>query len=277
MNEPEKIWYAPAKLNLMLRITGRKENGYHNLQTVFQFLDYCDELTFHTHSDGHLKRTSANSDIKESDDIIIKAAQALKDYSQNQTLGASIKIKKIIPIGGGLGGGSSNAATTLVALNQLWQLHLSKAKLLEIGLLLGADVPVFVFGKSAWAEGVGEKLTAITPKTPWYLVIKPNCHVSTARIFSDPQLTRDSVPIKIDAFLAGDAINDCTASVIQQFPEVDEALKWLNQFSPAKLTGTGACVFAAFDYEGQARQIKLKAPEKWQTFVAKGRNQSILY
>ncbi|MEY3219549.1 MAG: hypothetical protein RIT27_906 [Pseudomonadota bacterium] len=266
----EKIltkWLAPAKLNLFLHIIGQREDGYHLLQTVFQFIDLCDVLEFEIRNDHQIV---LESPFKEHD-LIYRAAFALQQrFGVSQ--GVSIQIEKHIPIGGGLGGGSSDAATTLLALNEIWQLHQTPTQLADIGIKLGADVPVFVHGKAAWAEGIGEQFTSIELPEPYFVVIKPDCSVATADIFRDPHLTRNTKPITMRAFFAGQGHNDCQAVACKQYPAIQTALNWLNQFGTAKLTGTGACVFAAFEEKSQAEQIHQQSP--WQSWVVKGYNLS---
>jgi 4-diphosphocytidyl-2-C-methyl-D-erythritol kinase len=268
-------WLAPAKLNLFLHITSRRSDGYHCLQTIFQFLDYCDVLHFNIRGDGQLSCQSTAIDISPEQDLVFKAARLLKQYSDT-TLGVDIKVEKKIPLGGGLGGGSSDAATTLLALNKLWQLHLSSTILLQLALKLGADVPIFIYGRAAWAEGVGEKLQPVEKylKEPWYVVIHPGCHVSTAEIFSAPDLTRNLSPIKIGDFLAGRSCNVCEVVVRKRYFVVNQALNWLNQHGVARLTGTGACLFAAFDNANAAYAVLAQLPSKWDGFVAAGKNLS---
>ncbi|BAP56606.1 4-diphosphocytidyl-2C-methyl-D-erythritol kinase [Thioploca ingrica] len=264
---------APAKLNLFLHITSRREDGYHCLQTVFQFLDYHDVLYFDVRRDGQLRYPVFAQPWPIEQDLIFRAAQLLQQYS-GTSLGADIYVDKKIPVGGGLGGGSSNAATTLLALNQLWQLHLSKEILTQIGLSLGADVPIFLYGHTAWAEGIGEKLTALELDEPWYLVIYPGCSVSTREIFTDPALTRDTLPIKISTFLAGQTTNVCEPIVRSRYPAVDQAMKWLDQYRPSRLTGTGSCLFARFEQPAEAQAVLANLPEIGYGFVAQGRNVS---
>lgn len=274
INNKPTPWLAPAKLNLFLHITSRRTDGYHNLQTIFQFIDYCDVLYFNTRPDGQLSCQSTEKGLRPEQDLVWQAARLLKTNS-GTSLGADIRVEKKIPMGAGLGGGSSDAATTLLALNQLWQLEWSNAKLAEIGLSLGADVPVFVHGQAAYAEGVGEALTPIVDlEEPWYLVIHPGCHVSTAEIFSAPDLTRDQIPVTIRAFFAGHCQNICEPVVRSRYPQVGQALDWLNQFRPARLTGTGACLFAAFDSEAAAHAVLAQLPSQWHGFVALGKNIS---
>ncbi len=270
---------SPAKLNLMLHITGQRDDGYHQLQTLFQLLDYGDTLHYQTRNDANLQLSPAIDGVAMEDNLIIRAARLLQQRSP-KAVGADIRLEKILPMGGGIGGGSSNAATTLLALNQLWELHLSIDQLAEIGLQLGADVPVFVRGHSAWAEGVGEQLQAIDIPESWYFVAKPDCEVSTAEIFSHKRLTRNTSPITIAAVFKQGGHNDCEAVVRACYPEVDAAMKWLNSLglttdtNPAKLTGTGACVFAQCPDRESAEQILHQLPSGLQGFIAKGVNIS---
>lgn len=270
---------SPAKLNLMLHITGQRDDGYHQLQTLFQLLDYGDTLHYQTRNDNELRLNPAIEDIAPEDNLIIRAARLLQQQSTS-TLGADIKLEKVLPMGGGIGGGSSNAATTLLALNHLWKLGLSIDQLADLGLQLGADIPVFVRGHSAFAEGVGEQLQAIDIPESWYFVAKPDCKVSTAEIFSHKQLTRNTSPITIAAVLKQGGHNDCEAVVRQCYPAVDSALNWLNSLSqttainPARLTGTGACVFAQCPDRKSAEQILHQLPKGLQGFIAKGVNTS---
>jgi len=268
-------WPAPAKINLFLHVIGRRQDGYHLLQTVFQFLDYCDELTFTLREDGQINRICNYQDVPEQDDLVIRAARALQDTS-GTSIGVDIEINKRLPMGGGLGGGSSNAATVLVGLNKLWQTELSNENLAEIGLRLGADVPVFIYGNAAWGEGVGEKLSPVDVPEQWILVILPGCQVATAKIFNAPDLTRNTPPITIRDFLAGAGHNDCEPVVRSAYPEVASALDWLNELADGKMTGTGACVFAAFPSETAANAALEALPESWQGFVARGINRSPL-
>ena len=257
----------------MLHITGRRADGYHLLQTVFQFVDLCDELTIETNGEGLIKRVNDHSSIDPGKDIAIRAAQVLQEqYRVKQ--GAQISIDKRIPVGGGMGGGSSNAATTLLALNRLWGLNLELTELSSIGLRLGADVPVFVMGDAAWATGIGDELTPMVLDTPWYVVIHPGVEVSTAEIFKAEELTRDSDAITIRGFLRGSGRNDCEKVACELYPEIQKAIDWLSQFSLARMTGTGACVFAAFDSKEQAEGVKSRASEHWQVFVVKAMNKN---
>jgi 4-diphosphocytidyl-2-C-methyl-D-erythritol kinase len=264
---------SPAKLNLMLHITGRRDDGYHLLQTVYQFIDLSDRMEFRLTSDGSIQRNNSNTPVSEAEDIVIQAALLLQQKFCVE-MGVQISIDKRIPIGGGLGGGSSNAATTLLALNQLWNLDLELTELAAIGLGLGADVPVFVMGKAAWATGIGEQLSSIELSEQWYLVIHPGVQVSTAKIFASEELTRDCDAITIRAFLSGSGINVCEKVACKLYPEIQLAMDWLNQYGKARMTGTGACVFAAFDSLEQAEGVVSRAPEQWGCFVAKAMNKN---
>jgi 4-diphosphocytidyl-2-C-methyl-D-erythritol kinase len=269
-------WPAPAKLNLFLHITGRRPDGYHLLQSVFQFLDFGDEITIEVRDDGAIHRLNELPGVAPEQDLVVRAARLLQQQT-GCTLGADIRVEKRLPMGGGLGGGSSDAATVLVALNRLWGVRLPLDELARLGLQLGADVPVFVHGQAAWAEGVGEILQPVELPEPWYLVIIPPVEVSTAKIFSDPQLTRECPAIKIRAFLAGDGENVCQPVASRHYPEIAQALAWLGHFAKAKMTGTGSCVFAAFDTRGEAESVYRQLPADWQGFVAKGSNRSALH
>lgn len=267
---------APAKLNLMLHVTGRREDGYHLLQTVFQFIDYCDELSFTLRTDYQVHIDTALDNVAIHDNLIYRAAMLLKTATKCRR-GTTITFKKKIPLGGGLGGGSSNAATTLLALNRLWGLGLSLDELAQLGLPLGADVPIFIHGKAAWAEGIGEKLIDIALPEPWYVVIIPPCQISTAKIFSHSQLTRDSTPIKIQHFNDGNNRNDCEQLVKRLYPEVAAALDWLGQYTRVMLTGTGSCIFGSFSEWQDAQAVLEKLPEAFSGFIAKGLNHSPLH
>ncbi|ALO45434.1 4-(cytidine 5'-diphospho)-2-C-methyl-D-erythritol kinase [Pseudohongiella spirulinae] len=274
---------APAKLNLFLHITGRRADGYHTLQSVFQLLDYGDELTISPRNDGQLRLQCSEATLNDDNNLVLKAARALQKLT-NADCGADITLHKRIPAGAGLGGGSSDAASTLVGLNKLWNLQLSRSELARIGLPLGADVPVFVMGQSAWAEGIGEQLTPVELPDKHYLVLTPACHITTAAIFSHQELTRDTSPIKMHAFLTGQSRNDCEPLVRQLFPPVDAALRWLSGYAPARMTGTGASVFAAFDDQSAAREALRALHESAEMarigvrgFVAKGVNRSEVY
>lgn len=271
----ERPWPAPAKLNLFLHITGRRPDGFHLLQTVFQFLDYGDDLYFSLRDDGVVRRRSDLPGVAEEQDLVVRAARLLQRESGCR-LGAEIDVVKRLPMGGGLGGGSSDAATTLVALNALWGLGFDAGRLAQLGLGLGADVPVFVHGHAAWAEGVGERLEPVMLPEPWFLVLAPPVSVPTAAVFGAPELTRDCPPITIRDFLAGLGGNVCEPVVRERFPAVAAALDWLAGYAPARMTGTGCCVFAAFDTEAQAREVERQLPAGWSGFVARGCNRSPL-
>jgi len=269
-------WLSPAKINLFLHITGQREDGYHNLQTAFQFLDYSDTLQFEVTQNSDVQLLTPIKGVNNDDNLIIRAAKLLQQHAGIEQ-GVEIKLDKQLPMGGGLGGGSSNAATTLVALNQLWNCQLANEELAKLGLVLGADVPIFIHGYAAWAEGVGEELTAISPEEPWYIVIVPDCHISTAEIFSSSQLTRDCKSMTMAGFLSGEGRNVCEDVVIKHYPPVAEALDWLARYAKSRMTGTGACVFAGFDNQLKAQQVLDSLPSNWQGFIAKGCNKSPLY
>lgn len=261
---------APAKLNLFLHIIGRRPDGYHNLQTLFQLLDWGDTLHFSPNNSSQVTLECPELGFDPAQNLILQAAAALG--SENR--GVHITLDKRIPVGGGLGGGSSDAASTLLALNQLWQLGHSSETLQTIGASLGADVPVFVAGHSAWAEGVGEQLTAVDLPAAWYLVLFPETPVNTGEIFSRRELTRDSAPITIAAFFGGHSRNDCQDVVAGLYPEISKALNWLGNFSEARLTGTGASVFARFNTQAEAKAVQEQVPAGWRAVVARGVNRS---
>lgn len=274
-------WPSPAKLNLFLYITGQRADGYHQLQTLFQFLDYGDTLTIEARDDGELRLLTPVDGVPNEENLIIRAARLLMQAAAERGRlpsgsGADISIEKRLPMGGGLGGGSSNAATVLVALNQLWGCGLSEDQLATLGLQLGADVPVFVRGHAAFAEGIGEILTPVEPPEKWYLVAHPGVSIPTPVIFRDPELPRDTPIRPINTLLKCEFRNDCEVIARKRFREVDAALSWLLEYAPSRLTGTGACVFAEFDTESAARQVLEKAPEWLQGFVARGVNISPL-
>jgi len=272
-------WPAPAKLNLFLHILGRRPDGYHELQTCFQFVDLCDEITIRSRADGQIVRVSGASGVAAEADLVVRAARALQ-VAAGCALGAEIAVVKRIPMGAGLGGGSSDAATTLVALNALWRLGLSVDALAELGLKLGADVPVFVRGRAAWGEGVGERLTPLRgPEAPPelnYLILKPNVAISTQAVFQDPELTRNTAPITIAGFLSTGGRNDCEPVVRRRYPEVGQALDWLARFGPARLTGTGACVFVAYGSPARAQELLRELPATYQAYWVRGLNDSPL-
>ena len=274
-------WPSPAKLNLFLYITGQRPDGYHTLQTLFQFLDYGDTLTITPRIDGQLRLLTPVAGVPDEENLIIRAARLLmKAAAETGRLpagsGADISIEKRLPMGGGLGGGSSNAATVLVALNHLWQCGLPEDELATLGLTLGADVPVFVRGHAAFAEGVGEVLTPVDVAEKWYLVAHPGVSIPTPIIFRDPELPRNTPVRSIETLLNCEFGNDCEVIARKRFREVDDVLSWLLEYAPSRLTGTGACVFAEFDTELAARQVLEQAPEWLQGFVAKGVNLSPL-
>ena len=269
-------WPAPAKLNLFLHITGRRQDGYHELQTLFQFLDYGDRLFFESDDSGRIRRLASVTGIPAEHDLSLRAARLLQAQTDCR-LGVGVYLDKRLPLGAGLGGGSSDAATTLVVLNRLWDINLGINELAELGLTLGADVPVFVQGRASIATGVGEILDPVDPPETWYLVVNPRVSISTAAVFSDVQLTRDTPRQTIADLLAKGGRNDCQAVVCRRFPEVATALNWLNDFAPARLTGTGSCVFAAFDREAEAQAVADRVPEQWEGFVARGMNRSPLH
>jgi len=266
-------WPAPAKLNLFLHVVGRRADGYHLLQTLFQFLDHGDTLDFTVTPGPQLTLTPELPGVPAESNLILRAARLLQAETGCR-LGARIHLHKRLPMGGGLGGGSSDAATTLVALNHLWGLQLPGPRLEALGLQLGADVPIFVHGRAAWAEGVGEQLTEVAPPEPWYVVLVPGCSVDTGAVFRDPELTRNSPPITISDFLSGRSRNDCEAVVARRFPPVAAALEWLGREAEGRMTGTGACVFAAVADEARARELLARAPVAG--FVARGCNRSPL-
>ena len=262
-------WPAPAKLNLMLRIVGQREDGYHLLQTVFQILDITDGLVFSKTDDNRVRLKKTIPGVKEEDDLTVRAANLLKKEAGYHG-GVCIDIEKNLPMGGGLGGGSSDAATVLVVLNQLWQLGITEQRLMELGVQLGADVPVFIKGTSTWAEGVGEKLTEINLPKAWYVVLKPQCHVDTGKIFSAKDLTRDSKSITISAFNSGQDQNDCVAVVKKLHAEVEQALDDLSKYGDARLTGTGACVFVQFSDQLSARNVYNELATDNEVYIAEG-------
>jgi 4-diphosphocytidyl-2-C-methyl-D-erythritol kinase len=275
----ERPWPAPAKLNLFLHIIGRRPDGYHELQTCFQFVDLCDDIYVRVRLDGDVRRLRGADGVSEDSDLCVRAARALQTEADCK-LGADIDVVKRIPMGAGLGGGSSDAASCLVALNCLWGLDWPATRLAALGLKLGADVPVFVHGRAAWAEGVGERLTPLhppfAPPEDNYLILKPNVFVSTAEVFRDPELTRNSPPITIHGFLASGGRNDCLDVVRRRYPEVARALDWLSFYGHARLTGTGACVFVSVESMDRGREIVSKLPPASDAFLVRGLNDSPL-
>ena len=268
-------WPAPAKVNLFLHVVGRRADGYHLLQTMFQFLSMGDDLEFAVRGDGEIRRLNELPGVPAETDLVVRAARLLQ-LATGTPHGADIRTHKRLPLGGGLGGGSSNAATVLVALNELWDTHLSLAALATLGLQLGADVPVFVHGQAAWAEGVGERLTPVDLPEPWFLVIHPACQVPTGAVFGDPELTRNTPVSTIHGLSPAAAHNDCEPVTRRLFPAVAQALDWLTKFAPARMSGTGACIFAEFESEAAATIVGHQVPSQWTWFVAAGCNRSPL-
>lgn len=271
---------APAKLNLFLHVTGRRTDGYHLLQTVFQLLDHGDTLHFALRDDDRIRRTTEVAGVPEDSDLIVRAARLLQQAARQKNPqhigGADIAIEKRLPMGGGLGGGSSDAATTLLALNHLWQAGLSRRELMALGLQLGADVPFFLFGRNAFAEGVGETLAAVDTPDCWYLVVEPGVAVPTQQIFSATELTRDSKPVKISDFSGapvGFGKNDLQVVAARLFPPVADAIEWLEQYGDARMTGSGACVFCPFEHEQQADAVLKKVPPQWKAWKARALSQ----
>ena len=277
---PLNWWPSPAKLNLFLHINGRYENGYHQLQSLFQILDYGDELAFEVNSTDKITLEDPIAGVPDEDNLIMKAAQLLKKSipdAQSQGLGCHIHLRKCLPMGGGIGGGSSNAATTLLVLNRLWDCHLSDTELATLGLTLGADVPIFTQGKTAFAEGVGEKLETVTLPAKTYLVLFPDSHVSTAEIFSLPNLPRNTAKINFSDYSFANTHNDCQELVCERDPNVAKALHWLLEYAPSRMTGTGSCVFAMFDHRQEALNVQALLPQGSISFVANGVNTSLLH
>jgi 4-diphosphocytidyl-2-C-methyl-D-erythritol kinase len=279
-NPRETLWPAPAKLNLFLHVTGRRPDGYHELQTLFQLIDLCDTLGIEVREDGAIERREGPREVEPEADLTLRAARALQAATGTR-LGVGIRVIKRIPIGGGLGGGSTDAATTLLALNHLWDCRLTVDELARLGLPLGADVPVFVRGFSAWAEGVGERLTPVELPERWYVLIRPGVSVPTRDVFQSPELTRNSPIITIRAFFETGGRNDCEPVVRARWPEVAEALDWLSGQLPrdsrhatARLTGTGSCIFAPLASAAEAERIAARVPDRWRSFVARGLNVS---
>jgi 4-diphosphocytidyl-2-C-methyl-D-erythritol kinase len=268
-------WPAPAKLNLFLHVTGRRDDGYHALQTLFQFLDHGDSLFFRPRGDGVVERLAAVPGVPPEEDLSVRAALLLSRAS-GANLGADIRIEKRIPMGAGLGGGSSDAATTLVALNRLWNIGFTGDELAALGLQLGADVPVFVRGLASWAEGIGERLSPVEIAEPWYLVITPPITVSTREIFGAPDLQRDCARVTLDDYLAGRTGNVCEAVTTARYPEVQAVLDWARAHGPAAMSGTGASVFMPFAERAPAIKLRSEVPADWKSFVARGLNRSPL-
>jgi 4-diphosphocytidyl-2-C-methyl-D-erythritol kinase len=273
MNVALSHWPAPAKLNLFLHVTGRRADGYHELQTLFQLIELCDTITIALREDGRIERPVGPAGVAPEADLTLRAALALQQLTGTR-LGADLRVHKRIPQGGGLGGGSSDAATTLLALNELWDCRLSLDELAHLAVPLGADVPVFIRGSSAWAEGIGERLAKLELPPAWYVVIYPGIGVSTREVFQSPELTRNSPLITIRAFFESGGRNDCEAVVRARAPEVAEALDWLAREGSARLTGTGSCVFTARASAADAERLAARVPERWMSFVARGLDTS---
>lgn len=283
-----RSWPSPAKLNLFLYITGRRQDGYHNLQTLFQFLDYCDYLDFAPRADQQICLQTVFEGIAANDNLIIKSANHLIQHAKKIfadfeiPYGVDISIDKRLPMGGGLGGGSSNAATTLVALNHLWQLNFTTEQLMAIGKQIGADVPIFIFGHSAFAEGIGDELVMVDLPQQWYLVIKPDINIATAKIFTTPDLKRDTVTRSMGELLQTPFTNDCEKTVRQLYPQIDHLITMLASQRPTRLTGTGSCIFCECQNEQQAKNLQLwvnehvASTENITSFIAKGINRSPL-
>ncbi|HNR21624.1 MAG TPA: 4-(cytidine 5'-diphospho)-2-C-methyl-D-erythritol kinase [Steroidobacteraceae bacterium] len=269
-------WPAPAKLNLFLHITGRRADGYHTLQTAFQLIDLADSIEIEATSDCEIRRLEGPDGVPAEADLAVRAARALQ-VATTVRRGARLRIEKRIPVGAGLGGGSSDAATTLVALNELWGTGLDLRQLASIGADLGADVPLFIHGRSAFAEGIGDLLMPLELPEKWFLVVYPGVAVATAAVFQSPELTRNSPLITIRDLFGAETHNDCEPVVRARFPAVGEALDWLGQFAEARLTGTGSCVFASFDSASAAGQVAAKVPQSWRSYVARGLNHSPLH
>ena len=264
---------APAKLNLFLHILRQRDDGYHDIQTIFQFIDLADQLSFRLRNDKDICITPRLMGLATKDNLIYKAAVLLQKHCGCDQ-GADIIFDKKIPMGAGLGGGSSDAASTLLALNKIWRLNLAETELLDLARQLGADVPIFVHGRASWAEGIGDTFTPILLPQPWYVVLVPRCQVATAEVFQHPQLTRQTDPLKIESYRIGQGCNDFEPLVCELYPAVAKAIHWLSQFADARLTGSGAAVFAAFDTEQEAGRIAAKVPDGLTCIVTKGCNRS---
>jgi 4-diphosphocytidyl-2-C-methyl-D-erythritol kinase len=269
----EALWPAPAKLNLFLHVTGRRPDGYHELQTVFQLIDLCDTIAISLRSDGRIERPDGPPGVDPEADLTVRAARALQ-VATGCRMGATLRVRKRIPMGGGLGGGSSDAATVLLGLNELWGCRMPVDELAKLGLPLGADVPVFIRGSSAWGQGVGEDLQPLELPESWYVVIHPGVAVGTRDVFQSPELTRNSPVITIRAFFESGGRNDCEPVVRARFPEVADALDWLGRFAPARLTGTGSCIFAPCATAIDAERLAARVPDRWTSYVARGLNVS---
>lgn len=275
-----QIWPAPAKINLFLHIIGQREDGYHLLQSAIQFIDLCDELTFSPRTDDRIFCKNSDSSITQQEDLCVKAALLLRSQSVSKLVdkqGIDVQVNKKIPLGAGLGGGSSDAATTLLALNQIWSCGFTQTELEEMAMQLGADVPVFVRGQASWVEGIGDLLSPITLEESWYVVVFPNVHLNTQQMFAHPDLTRNSVPIKIRDFLQladFKGTENVFQALARRQPAVERAFQWLNQFVPARLTGSGSGIFAACASRQQAEEIIATCANEFIAFIAKGINRS---
>jgi len=267
---------APAKLNLFLHVVGRRADGYHLLQTAFRMLDWGDRLSFTRRSDGRIRRVTEVPGVPESDDLVVRAARALQ-VASGVSHGVDIQIEKVLPMGGGLGGGSSDAATTLLALNRLWGVGATRQTLQAIALPLGADVPFFVYGQTAFAEGVGEQFTPLSMPPSWYVVVAPGVSVPTAEIFASKVLTRDTKPIKISDFAMSATRNDLERVACAQYPQIADAIDWLGAYSPARMTGSGACLFSEVGGEREAREIVRQCPDRWQAWAVPSLDRHPLY
>jgi 4-diphosphocytidyl-2-C-methyl-D-erythritol kinase len=269
----ETLWPAPAKLNLFLHVTSRRPDGYHELQTVFQLIDLCDTISISVRDDGRIERPNGPPGVDPEADLTVRAARALQQATGCR-LGAMLRVRKRIPMGGGLGGGSSDAASVLLGLNDVWDCGLPVDALATLGLPLGADVPVFVRGCSAWGQGVGDDLQPLELPEAWYVVIHPGVAVGTRDVFQSPELTRNSPVITIRGFFQSGGRNDCEPVVRARFPEVAEALDWLGKFASARLTGTGSCIFASCPTAIDAERLAARVPDRWTSYVARGLNVS---
>ena len=280
---PTLSFFAPAKLNLFLHVVGQRSDGYHLLQSVFRFIDYGDTIHLQLRNDAAIERDGDLPGVPEALDLTLRAAHLLQSFAQPGA-GVNIRIDKRLPMGSGLGGGSSDAATVLLALNRLWHLNFSRQRLQQLALSLGADVPVFIFGESAFAEGVGEQLCSVRLPTSWYVVLTPPVHIATAAIFAAPELTRTTPALTIAPFSAGNPMpdtrllhNDLQPVVVGRHPQVGEYLSWLSRYAEPRMTGSGACVFAAFASEDAANRVLEDLPEDMQGFVAQGLDRHPLF
>ena len=261
---------APAKLNLFLHVVGQRADGYHLLQSAFALIDRVDRLRFRVRADGEIRRVSDLAGVAPEDDLVVRAARALK-VASGTPLGADIEVEKSIPMGAGLGGGSSDAATTLIALDRLWDTRLEARALSALGLALGADVPFFLFGRNAWVEGIGERLAPIDLPPRWYVVLVPPVAVPTREIFASPELTRNTEALKMADFSAFEGWrNDLEPVVVSRYPQVALHLEWLGRHGKARLTGSGSCVFAGFDDRATAESVMAQVPAPMKGFVAQG-------